>query len=377
MYLFQANVALVLFFLGYQLVFRQLTFYGLNRFFLLFGLLFSVSYPLIDFAGLIRPQDSLISPVPWAFDWKMIAASVVTEPGWNGWEWVLTGFWAGFGLMAMRFLVQLASVYHLHRQSKPALTNGIRFRVVSDDFTPFSFGPTIYLNPARHSSTELGPILRHEQFHVREWHTLDVLLAEGITIFFWFNPVSWFVKWAIKENLEFRVDQRMLEAGMDAKTYQYLLVQIGGTKTDLGTNFTAPILRKRIGMMNRKPSARACKNYYPLLFLVLLTILILPKLESYRVQAATPLAAISGAFSSQSNNLAALDTLAGTANRIREIQRKNKKNGKALREMILFTKNRVGVGMDLHVKMNDDRIEELKILALASPEFTQQRLHKK
>ena len=50
-YLLPANVALVLFYGAYRLVLRQLTFYGLNRLFLAFGIVFSAAYPTIDLSG--------------------------------------------------------------------------------------------------------------------------------------------------------------------------------------------------------------------------------------------------------------------------------------------------------------------------------------
>jgi hypothetical protein len=72
-YLFQANLAL--FYLAYRLVLRRLTFYGLNRLFLAFGILFSAAYPGIDLSGLSGqyPQAGLSG-------WVALATPVQAVP---------------------------------------------------------------------------------------------------------------------------------------------------------------------------------------------------------------------------------------------------------------------------------------------------------
>lgn len=52
LYLLQANAALLLFVLAYYVLLRPLTFYRLNRFFLLAALLLAAVFPLVDVAGL-------------------------------------------------------------------------------------------------------------------------------------------------------------------------------------------------------------------------------------------------------------------------------------------------------------------------------------
>ncbi|RCR70164.1 M56 family metallopeptidase [Larkinella punicea] len=377
-YLLQANTALLLFFLAYSLVLRRLTFYGLNRLFLLFGMVFSVVYPLIDFAELARRNETLFRPIQRTIDWQIWEAIPQQTDGGSSWIWLVAVFWFGVGIMTVRLAVQLLSLYRIHRCSQPATYKGFRFRAVSENFNPFSFGQTIYLNPSRHSAEELGPILQHERVHVREWHTLDVLLAELGTVFFWFNPASWFLKRAIKENLEFGVDRQMLRSGLDAKNYQYMLVRIGGLRVSLATNFTELTIKKRIGMMNRKPSSRRLMASYSLLLMILIT-LILSKMPGASVNWERGITTDAGNFSIDPKNaFAVIDTPNGTLNLIRNIQLKHRKAGsEPPTELILFSKNSEGRGMDVYVKIKDDQIEEIKILALASPHFSANNSSKK
>ncbi|TCS87837.1 hypothetical protein EDD80_104188 [Anseongella ginsenosidimutans] len=57
LYLLKVNIALVLFYLAYCYGLRRLTFYTLNRFYLLFAIGFSSVYPLIDLSGLIKRRE--------------------------------------------------------------------------------------------------------------------------------------------------------------------------------------------------------------------------------------------------------------------------------------------------------------------------------
>ncbi|WP_421829025.1 M56 family metallopeptidase [Larkinella sp.] len=377
-YLLQANTALLLFVLAYFLGLRRLTFYGLNRLFLLFGMVFSVVYPLIDFAELARRNETLFRPIQRTIDWEILEAIPQQTDGGSIWIWLVAVFWSGVGIMTVRLVVQLLSLYRIQRRSHPATYKGFRFRAVHENFNPFSFGQTIYLNPSRHPVDELGPILQHERLHVREWHTLDVLLAELSTIFFWFNPVSWLLKRAVRENLEFRVDQHMLQSGLDAKNYQYMLVRIGGLRVTLATNFTELTIKKRIGMMNRKPSSRRLMASYSLLLMILIT-LILPKMPVASANRKRGILSVAGNFSIDPKNaFAVIDTPNGTLNLIRTIQLKHRKAGtKPPTELILFSKNSEGRGMDVYVKIKDDQIEQIKILALASPHFSANNSSKK
>ena len=260
LYLLKANVALVLFYLAYHLVLRKLTFYHLNRLFLVFGIVFSAVYPLVDLTELFSRHQELAVVQSYAIvipDWS---ATAIPEqaPAFDYWAIPVALFWLGCGLLLLRMMVQFVSLYRIHQSSVPASFQGVEFRKVAGISEAFSFWKTIYLNPAQHQSPELESILRHEQIHVNGWHTLDVLLAELNTVFYWFNPGAWLMKKAMKENLEFIADQHVVNAGVDRVAYQYLLLKVvGATQPQLANQFNFPSLKRRIAMMNKMPTKKA------------------------------------------------------------------------------------------------------------------------
>ncbi|MBX0333624.1 hypothetical protein K3G39_10280 [Pontibacter sp. HSC-14F20] len=259
LYLLKANIALVLFYLAYHLVLRKLTFYHLNRLFLVFGILFSAVYPLVDLSELFSKHDELAAIQTYAVvlpAWS--PAPIPEQAAFDYWLIPVALFWLGCGLMLLRLAVQFASLYRIHRTSVPAFYQGVEFRKVPGISEAFSFWKTIYLNPAQHKSPELESILRHEQIHVNGWHTLDVLLAELSTVFYWFNPGVWLMKQAMKENLEFIADQHVVNAGVDRVAYQYLLLKVvGATQPQIANQFNFPSLKRRIAMMNKMPTNKA------------------------------------------------------------------------------------------------------------------------
>ncbi|MDO6389460.1 M56 family metallopeptidase [Pontibacter sp. BT731] len=275
LYLLKANVALVLFYLAYHLVLRKLTFYHLNRLFLVFGILFSAVYPLIDLTELFSRHEELAVVQSYAVvipAWTPTA--IPAQAAFDYWLIPVALFWLGCGLMLLRLAVQFVSLYRIHRASVPASYHGVEFRKVPGISEAFSFWKTIYLNPAQHQSPELESILRHEQIHVNGWHTLDVLLAELSTVFYWFNPGVWLMKQAMKENLEFIADQHVVNAGVDRVAYQYLLLKVvGATQPQIANQFNFPSLKRRIAMMNKMPTSKA-NRLRLLVVLPLITVLL-------------------------------------------------------------------------------------------------------
>lgn len=253
-YLIKVNIALIIFCLGYYLVLRPLTFYVLNRVYLVSAILFATLYPLVDFSDLLNRHQEIAQPVQVIIlNWQ----TPVVEAVHDKWYWMGLVFWAGVGVLAIRFAMQLLSLYKLHRQSKPVQLHQYFIRVISGDINPFSFWKNIYINPDNHEPEELKAILAHEQVHVSEWHTLDILLGEISTIFYWFNPGVWLMKRAIRENIEFITDQKILQSGSDPKAYQYSLLNVSfnGGHNAIVNHFNTSTIKKRIMMMNTKKSS--------------------------------------------------------------------------------------------------------------------------
>jgi len=266
--LFKINIALLLFAAAYYLVLRRLTFYTINRTFLVFGILFSSIYPFIDLTDFFyRHADNALNIVP-EMNEQMVTLANTNQY----WTWIILLFWLGVGVMGFRLLRQFIALYRLHNRSQKGLLKNHTVRIVDEKLSPFSFGNSIYINPALHGPEELNHILTHESVHVKQWHTFDIILAELSVVFYWFNPGVWLMRKAVKENLEFITDEKVLRKGIDKKTYQYSLLDVGSMKQALpiASSFNLSDLKKRIRMMNVKRSSQLTLTRYFLLLPVLL-----------------------------------------------------------------------------------------------------------
>ncbi|HTK19557.1 MAG TPA: M56 family metallopeptidase [Mucilaginibacter sp.] len=259
LFLFKVNIALLLFCAGYYLVLRHLTFYTLNRIYLVTAIIFSTLYPKINLSDFVQRHQQLTEPVQTVMlRWEAPAKNLVKplyQP--NYWQWVEVIFWAGVVLFAARMIIQLFSLLRLYRRSQPGQIDEHKVRVLKDDIGPFSFWRSIYVNPTKLTPAELKNVLQHEQIHVSQWHTLDLILAELSTIFYWFNPGVWLMKKAVRENLEFITDRKILQKGADSKEYQYSLVSVSlaAMPNTIVNHFNISTIKKRIIMMNAKRSS--------------------------------------------------------------------------------------------------------------------------
>src|SRR6185436_1476440 len=95
--------------------------------------------------------------------------------------------------------------------TKPVIKDG-KFRIVEidNDKAPCSFGNNIFINPAKYDLETYNQILLHEKIHIEQKHTFDLLLAEIVLIFQWFNPFAWQFRKELENNLEFFTDNKLL-----------------------------------------------------------------------------------------------------------------------------------------------------------------------
>lgn len=270
--LFKINLVLILFSATYYLVLRRLTFYSLNRTFLLFGIIFSSAYPFINLTEFLAGHQSVPAFVPGLN--QQVSQLVKQDAIPLLWHVLTICFYVGLLLMALRLMVQFISLYRMHQNSSPDKLNQYQVRILADEVSPFSFWQTIYINPGLHKQEDLPNILAHEKVHVEQWHTVDIILAEICVVFYWFNPGVWLMKKAVRENLEFITDARILKKGIDKKAYQYSLLDVGNLQASVAivNNFSLSDLKKRIMMMNAKRSSKLNLTRYMLALPVLLCI---------------------------------------------------------------------------------------------------------
>jgi hypothetical protein len=283
-YLLKANVVLAFFALAYYGLLRQLTFWRANRIYLLLALGFAAVYPALPVPALLPapvvagapglalegaagPRITLITSTPElatpapALDWRVV---------------VIALYGVGTAGLLVRLLGQLASMGLLWRRSRPAVVQGQAVRVLPGEGGAFSFGNSIFLseNDLRADSATQQALLRHEQAHVRQGHTLDVLLLQLAVALAWPNPAVWLLRRALLDNLEYLADEAALQTGLDRRAYQYCLlrlVPLAIPTPALAFHLHPLTLKNRIYMLNQPHSSARQFGRYLLAGPLLLT----------------------------------------------------------------------------------------------------------
>lgn len=328
--LFKINLILVLFAATYHLVLRRLTFYTLNRIFLLTGILFSTVYPFINLTEFFNGFKSAPAFLPQLN--QRVSQFAQQDSISVSWQVLTLIFYAGVLFMASRLVIQFISLHQVHKNSEPGWVEHFRVRILNDKLSPFSFWQTIYINPLLHKKEDLKNIIEHEHIHVKEWHTLDIVLAEISLVFYWFNPGVWLMKKAVKENIEFITDAKILKRGIDKKAYQYSLLGVGALQPSVAivNHFNLSDLKKRIKMMNAKRSSKLNLTRYAFALPVLLIATLAFTIDKKDLQ------------KHLTSNVEIIDALPDNkAKKVLSVPNQNRKAGKltAIRNQFILNKN--------------------------------------
>ena len=206
-YILKSTAILSLFYIVYITVLRKDTFFSTNRHFLVGGIIASFTLPFLVFTNTVyvdAPISSLeLSSNPVSFIGTTSPSNSFII---DWWEIGILIYLTGVLFMVFQFIKQLMSLYSLLRKQPVTKINGFSYIKVCNNITPFSFFKYIVYNPAMHTETDLQMILKHEQTHATQLHSVDVILSNLILIFQWINPFAWLYKKCIEENLEFIAD---------------------------------------------------------------------------------------------------------------------------------------------------------------------------
>ncbi len=273
-YILQVNIALVVFYLLFRLLFFRDTFLGIRRLFLFSVIFLAFVYPSISLSSWLE-QRPVIPAVVISYA-ELVTVTAPSIPVENGavivWQEMVMWIWGGGVLILFgRMLSQLGCILSMRINGRRMEWQGNGLIALPTETAPFSFFSWIFVNPDFYEEKDLQEIILHEKTHVRQLHSLDMLLSELLCIAFWFNPAVWLLRREIRQNLEFLADKQVVCSGCNRKNYQYHLLRLSHqlTAVPIVNNFNVSQLKKRIIMMNKKKTSRISLLKYALLLPVM------------------------------------------------------------------------------------------------------------
>ncbi|MFZ4520539.1 MAG: TonB family protein [Bacteroidales bacterium] len=282
-YMVESAVCVSALYAVYWFFLRRDTFFHLNRFYLLAMVLFSLVAPLLPYhfaqTGPVASVAVLLEPV--IITPEKVEQSLMDHLQWAG--AVMVVYLTGAAVFLLRFLVQLIQLYRLTRRFGFHDQQGRHIVPVDKGYSPFSFFNFVYINNASAPEESLQTILDHEQVHIRQWHSADLILIELVTILQWFNPVIWLAGREMKSIHEYLADEGVLQNGISRQRYQQMILNesMGIQVNNLANNFNVSILKKRIAMMTKSKSKNWARSKVLLALPALLALLFLLTARSY------------------------------------------------------------------------------------------------
>ncbi len=258
-YLLKSSVVIILFYICYQLFLQRETFFTGNRWFLLLGLLSSMLVPLIvipiyvEYTPVIA--DNFVTAIS-AIPDTATASSVHTENTFNYMNLILIVYITGVLFFSGKLVSEFISLFLLINRNQSFRDGFYNYIATDTDLAPFSFFKWIVYNPNQFKPSELQLILNHEKVHVRQFHSIDVIVSQLACAVFWFNPVIWVYKKMLQQNLEFIADKEAQRIAPCERSYQNLLLKtsLSSHQLALTNNFYNSLIKKRIVMLHKSKS---------------------------------------------------------------------------------------------------------------------------
>lgn len=304
-YLLKVHLLIAILYLAYWLLLRNEKLFHLNRIFLLATLVIAVSLPLMP--PVLKPDANVLQYPISAFNsinsfYETPSHDMATGdsndtlralPLETGLHFSLTEIlllaYSVVGLaLFIRFGLRLLSLYSFILNRRKGVCHGLRHCDHDENVAPFSFFSFLVINRSHFTDAQLMQICTHEKVHIRQWHTIDLLISEVIHILLWINPVMPLLKRSVKLNLEYLADEAVLNSGCDKRMYQ-LNILYGCLKQrtfPLTNLFSSSKIKSRIKMMNAKKSPVTHLYKYALVVtLVLASYLVIQPLGVQAVEA--------------------------------------------------------------------------------------------
>lgn len=250
---------LSIFYLVYYFVLRKDTFFTANRHFLFSGIFAAIMLPFLEFTKTTfveAPIRMFTETAGQPFDAIPLVQDIAPSFTINWWMVLLSIYIIGCVILGVQLLMQLFSLLKLLRKYPSQQHGAFKFVTINEHISPFSFFRYIVFNPQLHSEKEIKMILAHEKVHAKQWHSIDILLANLIRIIQWVNPISWLYKKGLEENLEFIADDQTVQIIASKKEYQIALVKASSAlyAPALTVQFYQSFIKKRIIMLNKSNS---------------------------------------------------------------------------------------------------------------------------
>ena len=303
-YLFEVSVCLAAFYLLYAIAFAKQKYFTLNRWYLLLSLTLSLIIPAIQLQNGVTSVSGVYTSL-------LSEIIISTQPNdsfiftLNWQQFILTLYGIGVFVALFRLVRQLYSISQIVRSAKIKIVkNGyVLLTPNAEEMIGSFFNYIFWSTKEQFSNEEEQLVLAHEMVHVKEKHSLDMLIVELAGVIIWFNPFIYLFKNAISVNHEFIADNAVSQA--DTKQYMNLLAlqALSANGLSLTSYFDSKQIINRMRMIKTN-TTRSTITRYLLIFPIVLMLVTLFSCENSISAQDQPTPAVEGDVLSEVDQVA-------------------------------------------------------------------------
>lgn len=275
-FLLTNTVCLLAFFLFYKVFLENLSIHNFKRFYLIATLIISFIIPFVKYEIIKEVKTVVYLPENLSNTNPTPSIVKVSESNFT----LSTILWSIYLLIA--FVLVFRVLYHIFRLQKIVKTNEkikqhpYNIVLLNQNVIPHSWFHNIMVNKNEYRENKISQeIFEHEIIHSRLFHSVDIVFIEICKALFWYNPLLYLYKKAIKLNHEFQADSLVLQSHNISKYQQILLALSNKNQNFMVNTSNYLVTKKRFVMMalkTKKSTANWAKaSVLPILFTLIYT----------------------------------------------------------------------------------------------------------
>ena len=265
LYIIKSAACLSIFFAFYKLALENSSLHTSKRIYLIGALLVSFIIPFITFTSYVAMEPMTTA----VFTSSPATTNIPTEVIAEKTNYIPYMLWAVYGLGVLFFGFKFSrNLFHIISKIKnnPSIKRAAFYDVLTSEQTaPHTFFNRLFFNKKAYEAKEFPQeVFWHEEAHAKQKHSADLLLIELLQVVFWFNPLCYLFKGAIKLNHEFLADREVLHKTEDTAQYQHILLSFstpdhlrGQGLISFANSINYSSIKKRFTVMKTHTSKRA------------------------------------------------------------------------------------------------------------------------
>lgn len=264
-FLIISTICISIFYFAYRILLRKETNFKHLRLFLLASMVISVALPLSNFSIDINLNTANNeNPIVETLNQEATPKALLLKENEQlkqvsrfksvNWFLVLSKIYRVVALLLIfRLIIQVLYLFYKFFKSE-RIIKGSNIYLYKHGFkNSFSFFNWIFIDNEKSSEEDLQNIIAHEEIHVKQYHSIDLLFIELLLAVMWFNPFVWMMRNSIQLVHEYLADEGVLKSGVNKINYQALLVNLVSEEKliSISSSFNKSLIKKRMIMMNK------------------------------------------------------------------------------------------------------------------------------